>query len=118
MKKKKNTDKLLITVRWAGRVISVLMVALMLAFVFDEGLPKLIQFSTPVMILFLAFFVIIAGYIVAWKKEGAGALLINSGTIFFWAVNTVATGKLWMGWFLFVFPLTTIPFLYCWWKEK
>ncbi len=118
MNRKKKSNIAVEISRWTGRVISILMILLMLAFLFDEGLPKFLKFAPPEIILFLAFFIILAGYITAWKNESAGAILIVAGTVFFWAVNTVATGRIWMGPFLFVFPLTAFPFVYCWWKEK
>lgn len=116
MKKKKNY--IFEIARWAGRILSVLMIMLMIAFVVDEGLPKLFKFQPPDLIMFLAFFIILTGYLWVWKNEKIGSILINSGTVFFWAIYTVATGNLWMGWFIFVFPITSAPFIYIWWKEK
>jgi len=116
--RKKKKDITVSLARWTGRACSILMVLLMLAFVFDEGMPKLIKLTSPEIILFLAFFIMLGGYIVSWWKEITGAILIISGTVLFWSVNSVATGHLWMGWFIFVFPLSTLPLLFCWWKEK
>jgi len=101
--------------RWTARIISLLFVLLTLFFFIAEGIysDHSKTASTPIVSLVLGALLII-GLCLAWKWEFLGALISLVGFIGISIVNPNALMKpLW-----YVFLLTAILFLRCWWLSR
>jgi VIT1/CCC1 family predicted Fe2+/Mn2+ transporter len=101
-------------IRWTARLLSAGMIILMLMFIFGEGLPDFEKLSLREIIMMSAFFIMLAGMITAWWKEGAGGIMIFGGMVVFWTVNLVTTNQFWLHWIFLLFPLIGGLFIYSW----
>ena len=99
-------------IRGIARVLSFLLVGLVVLIFLGEGLTE--GFPNPAMLTLEenlglgAFFLMVAGLVVAWKREG-GALL----TVLGYALFCMIRGEIMWGLF-FLFPVTAILFVACW----
>jgi len=100
--------------RWAARIIGAFVVLLIVAFAIGEGVPNPLQQSIAVNLSFLALLVMLAGIVVAWKREEIGGALIIAGFGCFAAINR---GVLMNAVFLPML-LTGLLFLLCSYAEK
>jgi len=108
-------ERLVVTVaRWTARLVSVALLALLVAFAVGEGLPNPLGQPIVVNLLSVAMLTMMVGLIIAWKWEGVGGLLILGGFGFFAAVNhgirlNVVFGPM---------VVTGLLFLLCWWRTR
>jgi hypothetical protein len=123
------TEKRIVTVaRWAGRVLSVLLLGLMLFLaighidgngacnrignrIASEAKPDHLRDA----MLGSALFTILAGLAIAWRWEGLGSLLIFGGMVAFAAVNGIGRTFMPNGPFP-AFLITGVLFSFCWWR--
>jgi RNA polymerase sigma-70 factor (ECF subfamily) len=100
----------IIASRWTARVLGTVLLLFYGVFVVAEGLPPIALQPEGVQLNFIALALLLLGFIVGWKREGAAALLIASG----WTVWQISESR--MEWNLFQTPLP-VAALYaaCWW---
>lgn len=96
--------------RWGARVIGSAISLLIGVFVLGEGLPAIGSQPGGVQIGFLGLWLMVLGAILAWRREGVGALLLMLG----WVIKGVAEGHPELG-FITPFPLAGALYAYCWW---
>ena len=107
--------RIVIAVRWIGRILSVLLLGLMVVLAIGEAKPEHLR----EMVLGNALFTILVGLVIAWKWEGLGSLLILGGFAVFAIVNGSRT-------FMFhplhnpfyAFLITGLLFSFCWWRTR
>ncbi len=110
------TKKQVVTVaRWAARILSVLLLGIVAAFVIGEGGPNPFAMPPREQAISIALAAMLIGLAAAWIWEGWGGLFIVSGFVAFAIVNgrlptTSLTNPLWM------MLLAGLLFLLCWWK--
>jgi hypothetical protein len=99
-------------VRWIARLLNLLSTVLLLLFLFGE--PFHVSRITPAQWLGLALFPVgvVAGFIVAWRKEGLGAAITNGSLLSFYLVFVfLLSGNLKQGLGFLVFALPGFLFL-------
>ena len=101
--------------RWTARVIGIaiflLIVLLIVLSQIFGGIDNPLNMSSREGPVFVAVLVIVLGFVVAWKWEALGSLLIVGGTAFLTIVN-YGIQPLVFGTLL----LSGLLFLYCWWR--
>jgi hypothetical protein len=100
--------------RWSGRILSLLSIGLIGLFVIGEP-PWPWRLSGFEALMLLCFpITVVAGLIVAWWREGAGALVAVLGVSAFYLVHLAGSGG-WPGgpWFL-IFASPAALFLVSW----
>ena len=116
MRNKRNAYKWLVTtVRWAARLSSIVMAALILIVSFGhiqsgEGLPN--PFTEPLAVTLetVGFLVCLAGLIIAWRWARLGGMLILAGMLTFHVVEC----KVWLNWMFLVLELVGLAHLCAW----
>jgi len=99
--------------RWTARVFSLLLMAFYGVFVLAEGLPPVAAQPGGVQLNFAALALMMLGFVIGWKRQGAAALLIASG----WTLWHVSEGR--MDWNLFQTPLPVAALYgFCWWATR
>ncbi len=96
--------------RWAARVLTLLLVMLFATMAFGEGLPSPWILTRPEKLAFLALIVMLAGLVSAWRWEAVGGILILVGYAFFALVNHQVI----ISWAFSLFPVAGILFLLSW----
>ncbi len=105
--------KAVLIARWTARVFGTLLLAFYGFFVLGEGLPPIAAQPEGVQLNFIALGVMLAGFIVGWKREGTAALLIASG----WTLWQIAESN--VRWNLFSTPLPVAAlYAFCWWATR
>jgi hypothetical protein len=102
-------------VRWVARIGSIASGALLLAFVFGEGVnPATLTIEEW---LGLAFFPggIILGMIVGWRREGWGGAITLLSLLGFYALQYALTSEMPRGPYFFAFALPGLLFGISWW---
>ncbi len=96
--------------RWTARVLGTLLLAFYGFFVLGEGLPPIASQPGGVQLDFAAAGLMLLGFVVGWKREGAAAILICSG----WALWQMSEGSFTRS--LYQTPLPVgLLYGYCWW---
>jgi hypothetical protein len=67
--------------------------------------------------LFIGMIAMLSGIIVAWFREGVGAVLIIGGFLFFVAQEMIKNQGF-NAWILVIFPVIGLLFLLCWWQTR
>jgi capsular polysaccharide biosynthesis protein len=99
--------------RWTARVLGTLLLAFYGLFLLAEGLPPIASQPEGVQLNFVALGLMLLGFIVGWKSEGAAALLIALG----WTVWHVSEGPI--RWNFFQTPLpVAMLYGFCWWAMQ
>jgi RNA polymerase sigma-70 factor (ECF subfamily) len=99
--------------RWTARSFGTLLLAFYGLFILGEGLPPIGSQPEGVQLNFLALGLMLLGFVVGWKHEGAAALLIGTG----WALWQVSEGRL--KWNLFQTPVPVAAlYAFCWWATR
>ena len=99
--------------RWTARIFGTLLLVFFGTFIVAEGLPPIASQPEGVQLNFVALGLMLAGFGVGWKREGAAALLIALG----WTMWQVSEGR--MRWNLFQTPLpVAMLYGYCWWASR
>ncbi|MCD4684097.1 MAG: hypothetical protein K8R86_12505 [Bacteroidales bacterium] len=101
--------------RKIARILGLILIVLTLTFVIVELMsePKSTSEPTPIAMILSGVF-ILGGLGLAWKWELIGALITLAGFIGVGILNPDAMAKPMM----YLFPLTAILFLICWWLSK
>lgn len=107
-------SKIVIAVRWIARLISILLLALVVMLALGEGFPSPFTFTSIEFLLFVALLIMLAGFILAWRNEGLGGLLILVGFLMFFLTNYIGSRSFKLGIFFLLFPVSGIMFLFCW----
>jgi cell division protein FtsW (lipid II flippase) len=107
------------TVRWIARISPVLFIVMFLFFFFADCLSKgkiAVDSDRIVMTVFL--FIALIGLIVAWKKEGVGALmtLICLIAFKFSSPTSDKVGGTYV--IILLYGIPALLFLYCWRKTR
>jgi len=106
-------SKLITAVRWTARVFSTLLLVFFGIFVLAEGLPPIASQPEGVQMNFVALGLMLAGFAVGWKREGAAALMIASG----WTLWQISENA--VRWNLFQTPLpVALLYGFCWWATR
>ncbi|MBN1121119.1 MAG: hypothetical protein JXJ17_08575 [Anaerolineae bacterium] len=110
--------------RWAARVVGVLMVGLFLFMLIGESVSALIAngwkpsipaLTTAETLEFLAVIVMIAGAVIGWRREKPAGCMCIGGGVFFILVESIDEGRFNPIWFSFAFVLIGIFFLIADW---
>jgi len=105
--------------RRTARVLGTLLLALYGFFVLGEGLPAFFAQPAGVQVNFAALVLMMLGFVIGWKREGAAAILICSGWTL-WHISE-AGGLAWnsLAWNIFQTPLPVgLLYTYCWWATR
>jgi len=99
--------------RWTARVLGTLLLLFFGAFILAEGLPPVASQPEGVQLNFAALALMLAGFVVGWKREGVAALLIASG----WTLWQISENAI--RWNLFQTPLPAAAlYAFCWWATR
>jgi len=106
-------------VRWIARAWSIVTIILVLAFIIGEGFnPKLLVPTEWLGFIFFPFGICL-GLVVAWSKEGLGAIIIVASLVAFYIINFATAGTFPKGWAWEVFAAPGFLFALCWyWSRK
>lgn len=111
-------SKLIVAIRWAARILSIVSISLLLLFLFGEWSDS-VHFKFIESIEFLSFPVVVcAGMIVAWWKEGLGGGTGVASLLVFYSINLAATGSFPKGWAFFAFTAPAFLFLINWFLSR
>jgi glucose-6-phosphate-specific signal transduction histidine kinase len=99
-------------------VWSIITIILVVAFLVGEGFnPK--QLAPAEWIGFLFFPVgICVGLIIAWRKEGLGAIIVIASLIAFYITSIVTAAAFPKGWAWEVFAAPGFLFALCWYRSR
>ena len=102
-------------IRWIARIIGLLLIVLTLAFAIPQLMsdPKPTAEPVPIVMILSGVFML-GGLGLSWKWELIGALISLVGFIGVGILNPDVM-KMPM---MYLFPLTAILFLICWWLSK
>ncbi len=103
-------------IRWSARIWSVAAIVLVLGFIVGEGL----YLSWPWEWLGFLFFPvgIVAGMIVAFRKEGLGGSITVASLLAFYLVHVLTTGKIPKGWGWLIFSAPGFLYMLCWYRSR
>jgi len=102
--------KLVSAARWTARIFGTLLFAFYGFFILNEGLPPIASQPEGVQLNFVALALMLLGFGVGWKRDGAAALLIVGG----WTLWHISEGR--MRWNVFQTPLPVAALYgFCWW---
>jgi hypothetical protein len=105
-------------VRWIARAWSIVTILFILAFIIGEGFnPKLLTLKEWLGFIFFPFGICV-GLIVAWWKEGLGAIIVIASLVIFYIVNFVTAGSFPKGWAWEVFAAPGFLFALCWYRSR
>jgi hypothetical protein len=99
------------TIRWMARLLSIALIFLFAAVLIDEGPPPILPLSMQTLSAALLM-LCLAGLLLAWRWEGAGAALALAGSVGFYLNDFIQSGfqRFPGGW---VFPLLLLtPLMY------
>ena len=103
-------------VRWTARILSILSAGILLLFLVGEG-----DFSQPIRLspqewigLFFFPFGVIAGMVVAWRREGLGAGITLGSLVAFYVFQFIMRGKFPRGPYFAIFASPGILFGISW----
>jgi glucose-6-phosphate-specific signal transduction histidine kinase len=104
-------------VRWTARAWSIVTIILVLAFLIGEGFnPK--QLTPAEWIGFIFFPIgICLGLVVAWRKEGWGAIIVIGSLLAFYITNFATVGTFPKGWAWEAFAAPGFLFALCWYRS-
>ena len=105
---------LLYLVRSLARMVSFGLLILVLMVIVGEGLPDVRAFSRWEIVSSILFVVMIAGLVVGWWRELAGAVLIVGGFLAFMASEYAVSGDMGMGRIFMLFPFAGSLFFVYW----
>ncbi len=110
-------SKIVKVLRWTARALSALIAAFLFLLAVGEGLnPATLTIEESVMMLgFLASWL---GFIVGWKLEGVGGILIIGGLLWHCLFEFLFRGTMYLGFWVVVPALPGILFLFCWWATR
>ena len=116
MKNKRSLDsKTTKVIRWIARILGLLLILLTLFFAIAQSITEHNPTSEPTPIVMILVGVLMLGGLgLAWKWELIGALISLVG---FFGVGILNPNGLLMP-MMYLFPLTAILFLICWWLSK
>jgi len=99
--------------RWIARVFGTLLLLFYGVFILAEGLPPIASQPEGVQLNFVALGLMLLGFVLGWKRDGAAALLIASG----WTLWHISEGR--MQWNFFQTPLpVAVLYGFCWWATR
>jgi Na+/melibiose symporter-like transporter len=106
-------------IRWIARIVGSLLVLFVLLMfigyaINPQDTGKITSTEIP---LFMGMIAMLLGIIVAWFREGIGALLIFGGFLLFF-VQEIIKNKNFDVWILVIFPVIGLLFLLCWWQSR
>jgi hypothetical protein len=105
---------LMYLLRSIARMVSAVILILLAMVIVGQGLPNIHAFSRAEMLSSAMLVVMIAGLVLAWWRELAGAILILGGFFAFMASEYIASGDAGMSWIFMLFPLAGVLFLIYW----
>jgi hypothetical protein len=105
---------LIYLVRSIARMVSFALFILIVMVIVGEGLPDVRAFSRGEIVSAIMFIVMIAGLIVGWFRELAGAILIIGGFLGFMASEYAGTGDMGMSGIFMLFPFAGALFFLYW----
>ena len=111
-----NEKQIVYVVRWIARVVGVLVLCEVVAFAIGEGTASHLILHLREILLGCALWTMIAGAIVAWKREGLGSLLILGGFVSFILVNGLHRANYIINPIFGPFLIAGLLFLFCWWR--
>jgi hypothetical protein len=107
------TPRWVTAARWTARIFGTLLLAFYAFFILGEGLPPIASQPEGVQLNFVALGLMLAGFVVGWKREGTAALLIACG----WTLWQISEGRI--KWNLFQTPLpVAMLYGFCWWAAR
>ena len=101
-------------VRWVARLFGSALVLMVIVFMIGEGPPNPLKMSAIEVVTSVAFLAMIAGLIVAWRREGLGGILVVGGFLAFWVLNFVSSHHFWLRGAFPAFPIVGFLYLFCW----
>ena len=105
---------LLYLLRSIARMVSFALLILVVMVIVGEGLPDVRAFTRGEIVSAIAFVVMIAGLVVGWWRELAGALLIVGGFLAFMASEYAGSGDVGMSGIFLLFPFAGSLFFLYW----
>jgi hypothetical protein len=105
---------LLYLLRSVARMVSFALLILVVMVILGEGLPDIRAFTRGEIISAIMFVIMIAGLLVGWWREFAGAILIFGGFFAFMASEYAASGDVGMSPIFMLFPLAGALFFVYW----
>ena len=105
-------------VRWIARTWSIVTIVLVFAFIIGEGFnPKQLVLTEWFGFIFFPVGICL-GLIVAWWKEGLGAIIVVSSLLAFYIVNFATAGTFPKGWAWEAFTFPGFLFAFCWYRSR
>lgn len=103
--------------RWFARIVGMLLAAFVFLLAVGEGLnpAKLTLEESLMMLGFLATWV---GFILGWKWEGIGGVLVIAGLAWHCLFEYVFRGTLFLGFWVALPALPGVLFLIYWWRTR
>ena len=106
-------------IRWLARIAGSLLVLFFLLMVLGyiiepQGSGKITPSEIP---LIAGMIAMLLGLIIAWFREGLGALLTIGGFLYFLA-NELIVKQSFNTWILVAYPAVGFLFLLCWWQSR
>ena len=110
---RQHENNLLFILRWTARILSAVSIAMLLLFMFGEGLD-LSNVTWEEMGAILLFPLgLIAGLIMGWQEETkGGALAVCSVAAFYFVYGLVLNGSLRQGWWIMIFAIPGFLYLF------
>jgi hypothetical protein len=109
---RENEETALYTLRWSGRVLSLMVLFLLALFYLSEGIgTSEIAYREYIGLLFFPIGIMI-GFVVGWRNELAGGLIsVFSILCFYLVYGLLLSGSIRQGWAFLVFAVPGILFL-------
>ncbi|HOP25930.1 MAG TPA: hypothetical protein PLM22_02345 [Candidatus Sabulitectum sp.] len=93
--------------KWSARITSLLLAVLILViFTGEAASSDFGGFTLRESVMMLAVFVVWTGYLIGWKIQRAGGLMVLGGIAVFYGLNMAFSGRFPGGW---IFPIMGIP---------
>jgi len=96
---------ILLGLRWSARITGLFLAGMVLVFLVGEGPPNPFKQPPSVQIEFLGMGLMVFGFLLGWRYEGVGGLLVVIGFVVFAAAELAVNGRLPGG----AIPLFAVP---------
>ena len=103
------------SIKWTARILGILLFLFVLVFLIGEGS---VIGALKSSLLMKIFFIVMIGYLLAWKWELIGGLISLIGMFTFYLCEYFSSGHFPKGWAFLIFYIPGILFLISWGIDK
>ncbi|QQS36459.1 MAG: hypothetical protein IPM56_00450 [Ignavibacteriales bacterium] len=98
----------------AATILDILLFLLILFHFFFANLPSITEFSSDKLLILFSSIITLIGFIIGYKFDGVGGLIICYGFLLFWIINITHNYNFHFEWLTTLTPISGIIHLFIW----